>query len=121
MGEGGCDGRLHVTEGGRRECDKATGVIGLTTPWGVTRRIVCPFFLCRALLVFCCLPLFETFSLPTCTCICVYQRRKMLLIQWLWGIHVHVSITSYFIYSTAHAELKRERRVRALLLASFNV
>ena len=25
------------------------------------------------------------------------------------------------IYSTAHAELKRERRVRALLLASFNV
>ena len=51
MGEGGCDGRLHVTEGGRKECDKATGVVGLTPPWGVTRRIVCPFFLCRALLV----------------------------------------------------------------------
>ena len=92
MGEGGCDGRLHVTEGGRRECDKATGVVGLTPPWGVTRRIVCPFFLCRALLVFCCLPLFEEFSLPTCTCTCiyVYERRKMLLIQWLWGIHVRV-------------------------------
>ena len=33
-------------------------------------------------------------------------------------IHVHVY---KYIYSTAHAELKRERRVRALLLASFNV
>ena len=91
MGEGGCDGRLHVTEGGRRECDKATGVVGLTPPWGVTRRIVCPFFLCRALLVFCCLPLFETFSLPTCTCVAEKKNvTNTVALGYTCTSHIHV-------------------------------
>ena len=37
------------------------------------------------------------------------------------GSNIRSTSTCIYIYSTAHAELKRESRVRALLLVSFNV
>ena len=72
-----------------------------------------------------------------CVCVCVRACVRACVcagFQWvILQIKFHYKLIKFqegfplketqclCIYSTAHAELKRERRVRALLLASFNV